>query len=222
MANFASTNLKAKKAVVLGDNSSDYAMGLAKNFEETFQGEVVAKENYTKGDTDFNAVLTNIKGKDFDVMFVPGYYEEASLIIKQARALGIKQPILGADGFDSPELKNVAGADALNDIYFSAHYSTLSKEEKSQAFMKAFKAEYNKDPNAFSALAYDCVYMLKDAMERAESLNSEKIKEALEATKDFGGVTGTVSVDEKHNAIKSASVVRLVNGDQKESTVVNP
>lgn len=222
MANFASQNLKAQKAVILGDNSSDYALGLAKNFEEKFTGEIVSKESYTKGDKDFNAVLTNLKNKEFDVMFVPGYYEEVGLIIKQARALGMTQPIIGGDGFDSPELLNIAGADALSDVYFSSHYSVLNSDDKTKAFIDAFKAEYGREPNAFNALAYDSAYMLADALGRAESLSGEHVKQALEATSGFAGVTGTVSVDDKHNAIKSASVIKLEKGKQVESTIVQP
>jgi branched-chain amino acid transport system substrate-binding protein len=110
MANFALNNLKAKTAVIIKDNSSDYAKGLAENFKKTFEaagGKVVAEEGYVAKDKDFNAVLTKIKGQSFDVIFLPGYYEEAGLIIKQARDLGITAPVLGADGFDSQNWLNL-------------------------------------------------------------------------------------------------------------------
>jgi branched-chain amino acid transport system substrate-binding protein len=158
MANFASSNLGAKTAVIIQDNSSDYAKGLAKNFKSTFTeagGTIVAEEGYLAKDKDFNAILTSIRGKDFDVIFLPGYYQEAGLIIKQARDLGITAPILGADGFDSPVLLELAGPEALNNVYFSNHYSSLDQDPLVQDFIAAFKDKYGTEPNAFHALGYD-------------------------------------------------------------------
>ena len=155
MANFALKNLSKTKAVILMDSSNDYSKGLAESFTVAFTeggGTIVSQEAYVAGDTDFNAVLTKMKDMDFDVLFVPGYYEEAGLIIKQARVLGITVPVLGADGFDSPKLAELAGADAANDIYFSNHYSSLDESPVVQDFIKAFKTEYGVEPNAFNAL----------------------------------------------------------------------
>lgn len=138
MASFALNNLNAKNAVIIQDKSSDYAEGLAKNFTETFVaagGTIVAHEGYVSKDKDFNSILTSIKGKDFDVIFLPGYYQEAGLVIKQARGLGIDAPILGADGFDSPVLLELAGAEALNDVYFSNHYSSLDEDPLVKEFI---------------------------------------------------------------------------------------
>jgi branched-chain amino acid transport system substrate-binding protein len=225
MANFASENLSAKKAVIIMDSSSDYGKGLAKNFRDTFTssgGTIVAEEAYVKDDTDFNAILTKIKGMDFDVIYIPGYYNEAGLIIKQARAQGINIPILGADGFDSPVLVELAGAEALNDVYFTNHYSSLDKDPKVTAFIEAFKNKYGKEPDAFNALGYDLARFVADAIERAEKLTGESVKEALEATAGFESVTGTLSVDENHNPVKSIVVIELENGIQVSSVKVNP
>lgn len=215
MANFALENLSKKKAVVIMDSSSDYGKGLAENFVSTFMsggGEVVAQEAYVSGDTDFNAILTKIKDKDFDVIFIPGYYNEAGLIIKQARALGIDVPILGADGFDSPVLLELAGPDALNDVYYSNHYSSLDQDPKVVQFIKDFKAKYNKEPDAFAALGYDLAMFAADAISRASDLTGPAIKDALEATENFVGVTGSFSVDEYHNPVKAIVVIGLENG----------
>jgi branched-chain amino acid transport system substrate-binding protein len=225
MANFAADNLSAEKAVIIMDSSSDYGKGLAKNFKENFVaagGTIVAEEAYVAGDTDFNAILTKIKGIDFDVIYIPGYYNEAGLIIKQARAQGITAPVLGADGFDSPVLLELAGADALNDIYFTNHYSSLDKDPAVIKFIEDFKAKYNKEPDAFNALGYDLAKFVADAIGRAENLNGESIKNALEATENFVGVTGTLSVDENHNPVKSIVVIGLENGEQASSLKVNP
>ena len=225
MANFALNNLKARSAVIIMDSSSDYGKGLAKNFRETFTaggGTIVAEEAFVTGDTDFNAILTKIKGQSFDAIYIPGYYNEAGLIIKQARAQGINVPVLGADGFDSPVLLELAGADALNSVYFTNHYSSLDKDPAVVKFIEDFKAKYNKEPDAFNALGYDLAKFVADAIGRADALNGESVKKALEATKDFAGVTGTLSVDEKHNPVKSIVVIELENGAQVSSLKVNP
>ncbi|HEX2947092.1 MAG TPA: ABC transporter substrate-binding protein [Clostridia bacterium] len=221
MANFALKDLSKKKAVVIMDSSSDYGKGLAENFAKTFTaggGTIVAQEAYVAGDTDFNAIITKIKSQDFDVIFIPGYYNEAGLIIKQARAQGITVPVLGADGFDSPTLLELAGASALNDVYFSNHYSSLDQDPKVQQFIKDFKAKYNKEPDAFNALGYDLANFIADGIKRAEKVDGESIKNALAATKDFQGVTGSFSVDENHNPVKSIVVIGLKDG--KQATVV--
>jgi branched-chain amino acid transport system substrate-binding protein len=154
---------------------------------------------------------------DFDVIFVPGYYEEAGLIVKQARALGITVPVLGADGFDSPKLAELAGADAANDIYFSNHYSSLDESAVVQDFIKAFKEKYNVDPNAFNALGFDLAKFTCDGIGRASEMTGESVKEALAATTDFEGVTGTFSVGEDHNAIKALVVIEMQGGEQVSS-----
>ena len=223
MAKFAKNTLNATKAVVLGDSSSDYAKGLRENFVTTFKslgGTIVGEESYISGDKDFNAALTKIAQMDLDVLYVPGYYSEAGLIIKQARALGIDCPVIGGDGFDSPSLLEVAGASALNDVYFTTAYTTVTTDPVILDFVAAYKAEYNKEPDMFAALSYDATSLIIDAATRANSYEQAKIQEALVATKDFKGVTGSISFDDKHNAIKSVLVVELVDGVQTNSVEV--
>ena len=224
MAKFAANNLNATKAVVIADNSSDYGKGLAKAFIETFTeggGTIVSEESYVAKDTDFSATITKLTGMDFDVIFIPGYYEEVGLIIKTARAQGIDCPILGADGFDSPELINLAGADALNNVYFCNHYSSLSEDPTVTSFIEAFKAEYNAEPDAFNALGYDLAKFVCDAIGRADELTGEAVKTALENTENFTGVTGSFTIDECHNPVKSLVVISLENGVQASATNVS-
>ncbi len=225
MANFAANNLSAKKAVIIKDTSSDYGKGLAENFRATFEGlggQIVAEEGYVGKDKDFNAILTNVKGKDFDVIFIPGYYQEAGLIIKQARDLGIDAPVLGADGFDSPVLLELAGAEALNDVYYSNHYSSLDEDPLVKEFIAAYKEKKGTEPNAFNALGYDLGKFIADAIERAGEADPVKVKDALASTKGFVGVTGTFDMGEDHNPIKSAVVIGLENGAQGTSVKVEP
>lgn len=225
MANFALNNMNAKKVVIYKDKSSDYGEGLAASFREAFEaagGTIVAEEGYVKNDKDFKAVLTSIKGKEFDAIFIPGYYQEAGLIIKQARELDINAPILGADGFDSPVLLELAGAAALTNVYFSNHYSSLDQDPMVQDFITAFKEKTGEEPNAFHALGYDLGKFIADAIQRAGSTDPVAIRDALEATKNFSGVTGSFSIDENHNPVKAIVVIGLENGVQTSSVKVNP
>ncbi len=212
MAKFAGEDLGAKKAAMLIDNSSDYSKGLADSFKKNYTGEIVAEEAYKSEDTDFKAVLTNIKAKNPDVLFVPGYYEEVGLIIKQARELGLDVPVLGGDGYDSPKLIELAGKDALNKVYYTNHYSSQDTSEEVTKFRDAFKAKYNKEPDAFNALGYDLGYLAADAIKRAGKAEPEAIKEALAATKDFKAVTGNLSMDEKHNPVKVITILEVKDG----------
>jgi len=225
-ANFAADDLKVKTAAVYADNSSDYAKGLAAAFKETFTaagGTIVAEEAYVGKDTDFRATLTNIKSANPEFVFIPGYYEEVGLIVKQAREMGITVPLMGADGWDSPKLVELAGAEALNNTFITNHYSSEDPDEKIQQFVTAFKSKNNdKSPDAFNALGYDAVYMLADAINRAGDIDPVKVKDALAQTKDLSLITGTVSIDENHNPIKSATVLEYKDGKQTFKTKVNP
>jgi len=225
-ANFASGEIGAKNVAIFGDNASDYAKGLAKSFKDTISkngGKVVKEEAYVAKDTDFRTQLTNIKSANPDFIFIPGYYEEVGLIVKQAREMGITVPLMGADGWDSPTLIDLAGADALNNTYITNHYSAEDPDQKIQDFVKSFKAANgDKAPDAFNALGYDSIYYIADAIKRAGSTDGEAIKNALAETKDLSLVTGTFSVDENHNPIKTATVLEFKDGKQVFNSKVNP
>ncbi|MCP1092489.1 ABC transporter substrate-binding protein [Bacillaceae bacterium OS4b] len=225
-ANFATKEIKAKSAAIYIDSASDYSKGLAAAFKEQFEkngGKVVAEEAYIAKDTDFRSTLTRLKSAKPDFIFLPGYYEEAGLIVKQARETGLDVPFMGGDGWDSPKLVEIAGAKALNDTFITNHYSSGDPDEKIQNFVSAFKAKYkDKSPDAFNALGYDTGYFLADAIKRAGSADSEKIKEALEKTADLELVTGTFTLDEKHNPIKSATILEFKEGKQVFNTKINP
>ncbi|WJE46178.1 ABC transporter substrate-binding protein [Peribacillus frigoritolerans] len=225
-ANFAAKEIKAKSAAIYIDSSSDYSKGLAAAFKEQFEkngGKVVAEEAYIAKDTDFRSTLTRLKSAKPDFIFLPGYYEEAGLIVKQARETGLDVPFMGGDGWDSPKLVEIAGAKALNNTFITNHYSSGDPDKKIQNFVSAFKAKYkDKSPDAFNALGYDTGYFLADAIKRAGSADSEKIKEALEKTADLELVTGTFTLDEKHNPIKSATILEFKEGKQEFNTKINP
>lgn len=223
---FSAETLGAKKAAVLYDVGNDYSVGLEENFKTSFEangGQVVAVESYSTGDKDFNAQLTKIKNAGPDVVYLPDYYGTVALIAKQLRAQGINTPIVGADGWDG--LTSNAGDEVLNG-YYSNHYASDSTAPAVQTFVKAFKTKYNKEPNSFAALGYDCVYMLRDAIVKAGETDSAAVRDALEATNgDY--VTGHLTFDAKHNPVKSAVMLEIVKGtDGKLTTAykstVNP
>lgn len=223
MAKFAYENLGGQTAVIIQDNSSDYATGLAAAFNTEYAalgGTVAATEGFTAGDTDFNSILTRLRGQSFDVIYLPGYYSEAGLIIRQARELGITAPILGADGFDSPTLLELAGAAPLNDVYFTNHYSSIDEDPAVAEFITAFEEANGEQPNAFHALGYDLGKFVADAVARASARTGEAVKVAMEETKGFTGVTGTFDMDENHNPVKSIVVIGLKDGEQATSEKV--
>lgn len=222
LANFAQNDLGAEKAIILQDNSTDYAVGLSDAFRSVFKGEVVDELNFSDGDTDFNAILTNIRDKDFDVIFIPGYYEEAGLLIKQAREMGIDQPILGPDGFANSTLVELASAQNVNDVYYTGHFTPNSEEPAVKEFMAAFEEEYGVEADSFAALAYDAANLVLQAIETAGTVDSDAITEAIATTTDFSGVTGTFSLDENHNPVKSTFVIEMQNGEEAGNTVVSP
>ncbi len=222
MAKFAYDDLGKRKAVIYSDSANDYAKGLAESFKDYFVslgGEIVSEENYVQGDTDFNAVLSNLANTDFDVLYVPGYYGEVGLIVKQARAAGLDQPILGADGMDSPKLAELAGTTALNDVYFSTAYTTVNASQELLDFIEAYKAEYNEEPDMFSVLAYDATNLALQALETAGA-TGEKLNEAIKNI-EFTGLTGSFTFDETHTPIKDVLVVELVDGVQENTIKVN-
>lgn len=221
LSKYVTDNLKAKKVVLYYDNSSDYAKGIAKAFQEEYKGEIVATETFASKDTDFQAALTKFKGKDFDALVVPGYYTEAGKIVNQARGIGIDKPIVGGDGFNSEEFISQATPAAATNVFYVSGYSTSGDmTAKAKKFLEAYKAKYNEEPSMFSALAYDSVYMVAEASKGAK--NSVDIKENLAKLKDFEGVTGSITMDKNHNPVKSALMIGLKDGKVDTVETVKP
>lgn len=222
LAQFADEELNADKVAILMDNSSDFSIGLVEYFEETFAGEVVAKENFTAGQTDFNATLTSLKELDFDVLLVTGYYEEGGPIVRQAREMNLNQPILAPDGFGSQALVDLAGPENLNDVFYTTQFTALNENELVNDFVQNYTEMFGSEPDMFAAMAYDAAYVMRDAMERAGSESRQAINEALGETENFEGVTGTFSYDEMHNPSKSVTILELQKGEEVDTYVVDP
>jgi branched-chain amino acid transport system substrate-binding protein len=214
MARFAMNSLGKKRAAILTDVKQDYSVGLDDAFKNTYTfngGIIVSEQSYSSGDKDFHAALTSIKGANPDVIFVPGYYTEVSLIVRQARELGIDCPILGGDGWDSPELTK-GNEQQFNNTFFSNHFSTEDPDTTVQSFIKKYQDEYHAVPDAMAALGYDAARILVDAMRRAGSTDSTKLKNAIASTKNFPGVTGSITIDKYRNASKPITIIKIVDG----------
>ena len=225
MANFATNTIKAKTAVIYVDQSSDYSKGLKQSFEAAFVkngGKIISTEAFLQKDQDFKATLTKIKGLNPDTIFIPAYYEEVGKIVKQARELGMTVPMLGTDGWDDPKVVEIAGAKALDNTFFSNHYSSQDTDPAVVKFVAAYKKEYNQEPSALAALGYDSGLMIADAIKRANSTEGAKIAEALAKTKDLRVSTGILTIDAQHNPVKSAVVIEMKGGKQTFKTKVNP
>lgn len=224
MAKFAWEKLAAKKVAILRDVKSDYSVGLANFFAKMFNelgGEIVIDQSYQSGEKDFKAQLTQIRSKKPDAIFIPGYYTEVGLIAQQAKQLGIQVPLMGGDGWDSSKLHEI-GKDAINGQYFSNHYTTESTDPVVQDFIKNYKAKYNKVPDGLAALGYDAAKILVAAMERTSELTPKAIRDEIAKTKDFGGVTGKISINEQRNAVKPAVVVKIDGAVNRYVTTIMP
>ncbi len=211
MAKFAFNTLHAKTAAIMLDFNAPYSRGLTEFFEASFKklgGTIVDKQSYTQGDRDYKGQLTKIRSLNPDVIYVPGYYGEVGVISKQAKQLNIKAPMLGGDGWDSTQLWDLGG-DSLNGDYISNHYSVDDPSPAIQKFVADYKARNGEVPDALAALGYDAMRVLADAITRAGTTEGPKLKDAINATKDFVGVTGTISLDKDRNAVKPAVVLKL-------------
>jgi branched-chain amino acid transport system substrate-binding protein len=224
MAKFAANTLKVKNVAILQDIKNDYSVGLTEVFNKNFQdlgGKIVGTESYSEGDSDFSAQLTSIKGKNPDAIFLPGYYTEVGLIARQARKLGINVPFLGGDGWESPKLVEIGG-DALNDCYYSNHYAVNDPAPVVRNFVSAYEKKYGAKPDAVAALAYDAVGLLAESIRKANSAEPQKIRDALADTKNYQGITGSITIDSKRNAMKPAVVLRVMNGKVEYVETIKP
>lgn len=198
-AEFVLNDLKGKNVYLLRDNSTEYTTLLAKYFDEAFTkggGTIVARDDYKSGDTSYTAQITKLKALSTkpDVLYVSAMPDDIGLIVKQMRQAGVTQPIVGGDGYDTPLLLSVGGK-AANDTYYSTHaYMATDSTDAIKKFYTDYKAAYGTDPeNAFAALGYDTVGLIADAIKRAGSEDPAKIRDALAATKDFKGITGSIT-----------------------------
>jgi branched-chain amino acid transport system substrate-binding protein len=224
MAKFTKDTLKLRKVALLTSVSSAYSVGLAKYFKERFTadgGTVALEQRYSEGDKDFRAQITAIKAAGVEGLFVPGYYTEAALICRQSRDLGLTIPIFGGDGWESPELVEIGGK-AVEGTHFVTHYSPENKDVVVASFNERFKKRWGDVSDTLTGLGYDSIMMLADAIKRAGTTENARLRDALAATKNFKGVTGTITLDTQRNPTKSAVVLVVKDGKFQFVTSVAP
>ena len=223
-AKFAWEQKKFKNAAILLDQSQAYSVGLAEEFEKAFLkfgGTVSIKQQYNKGDQDFTARLTAIRGVNPDIIFVPGYYTDVANIAIQAKKLGITAPLLGGDGWDSAKLCEIAGK-SIEGSFYSNHASPDDPSPAFQNFVSKYKDEYGAPPDALGALGYDSGNLLFAAMKKAKSLGGRDLANAIGETKDFQGATGVITINDKRDAVKSAVILELKDGRPQYVSTVKP
>ena len=219
-----------KRVAVFTDVANDYSKGLAKSFKDVYPkggGQIASEESYREGDNDFKAQLTKMKGANVEAVFLPGYYTDVGKILRQARELGLNIPFFGGDGWDDPQtyinLSSIA-----NGCYFTNHYSADDKRPEVQDFIRKYGERYKnadgspKIPDAMAILGYDSARVLLDAIKRAGSADPKAIRDALAATKDFPGASGTITIDENRNAKKPIVIVELKDGRMTMADALAP
>ncbi|MDX9916819.1 MAG: ABC transporter substrate-binding protein [Gudongella sp.] len=228
MANYAFKDLGAKTAAIIQDVQQDYSVGLSKYFVDAFVAltgdpdSIVATVSYNTGDQDFTAQLTSVKGLNPDVIFAPGNYGESALLIKQARDLEMKTPMLGGDTWEAPEFLSIGG-DAVEGAVFSTHFTSEAPvTDVSTVFLADYEAKFGKQANAFAALGYDAYMVIIDAIERAGAADSASIQKELAKTTGFVGATGNITLDENGDAVKSAVINKVDGGKFIYLTTVEP
>ena len=245
VAQFAFQNLGLKKVAILKDLKSDYSAGLTEFFGDAFKklgGTIIAEQSYQAGDQDFSAQLTAIKAKHPDAIYIPGYYTEVGLIARKARELGITQPLLGSDGWESSQLLAIGG-ESMNGSYYSNHWALDMPNPRLQAFLKTYRDKYGgSDPDAIAGLAYDAANVLFGCLKKIaaddpatfKAFGSSKagtperkaaevkLRDLIAATKDYAGVTGTITLDANRNASKPLVVLEIKGGKKVFNTSINP
>ena len=224
MAKYAHEDLKFKRVAILKDVKSAYSVGLTEVFERKFTemgGKVAGIESYSKGDTDFRSQLTAIKKLKAEGIYIPGYYNDVGIIARQARELGIKVVLMGGDGWDSEKLFELGG-EAIEGSFVSNHYSPEDPSPQVQNFISKYKVKFSGVPDSLAALGYDAANVAIEAMKRAPDLSGPALRDELAKTKDFPGVAGTISMNERRDAVKPAVVLLVKDGKFKYVATVKP
>jgi branched-chain amino acid transport system substrate-binding protein len=225
LAKFVREQLKARRVGLLTASNSPYSVGLSRAFRDTFTaggGAIALEQKYQEGEKDFRAQLTALRAAAPDALVVTGYFTEAALICQQAQSFGLKLPILGGDGWQSPELM-VLGGRAVEGTYYSTHFSPEDTAAAVQDFVRRFRAKFGGEtPASGCALAYDALTIVADAIERAGTTDGAKVREALASTKDFRGVTGRTTIDSQRNARKTAVILVVRDGTPRFLQSVSP
>ena len=224
LASFVRTQLKLDNAAILVDRKNDYSVGLANVFRREFEaagGKIALEQSYSGGDTEFRPQLTTIRAARPQVLFIPGFYTDVGQIAIQARDLGIDVPLVGGDGWDSPVVIEIGGK-AVEGSYFSDHYFVGDTRPVVQTFVAEYRKRYNRNPEANAALGYDALKIFAQAMGRAGSTDRKAIRDQIAATKDYQGVSGTISMGADRNPVKPVAMIKIENGQMNFAGWITP
>ena len=224
LAAFAKNSLKLDNAAILVDKKTDYSIGLAKFFRKEYEalgGKIVVEQSYSGGDTEFRPQLTAIKTVKPKMVFIPGFYTEVGQIAIQARDLGITVPLVGGDGWDSPTVIEIGGK-SIDGSYFSDHYFVGDPTPRVQDFVKKIRDRYGKNPDANAALGYDSMHILARSMKQAGSLDRKAIRDQIAGTREYPGVSGTITMGPDRNPIKPVAMIKIEHGEMTFAEWVKP
>lgn len=227
-ATYAYETLGFRKAAVLMDMTSDYAVGLSSFFTRDFKklgGEIVATLKYSSGDQDFTAQLTELIAKKPDIVFMPAYFAEGAIIMKQARELGAKFRLMGADAMDNPDTLKLGGKAAEGFLHTTFPYDPAMPNMSAEAkrFTEAWKAAYpDKETNVNGALGYNTYFLILDAIKRANSSDPKAIAKALAETKDLPTALGLLSINKTHDAEMPVGIIEYKDGKRVYVGEVTP
>ncbi|MBA5728907.1 ABC transporter substrate-binding protein [Aerococcaceae bacterium INB8] len=222
-ARYAMDELSATNAAVITDQSNDYSVGLADPFKAEFEalgGTITEELFYNAGEQDFMGLLTSLAALDFDVLYIPGFFSEGGIIVRQAREMGLMQPILSGHGFASDTLLEIAGPQNVTELYITSHFHTGSENPGAQEYVAKFEERYGESPDTFDALSYDAAHLIFQAIEEAGTDDPEAIRESMENIQ-FEGITGAFQYDEYHNAVETAPMLHYIDGEVAEVFEVN-
>lgn len=217
MGAFIANNLNLQRAAILYNASDNYSQGLTDAFVARCEAEgieIVAKENYSDGDKDFKTQLTRIAAADPEVLYVPNYYNDNIMIVRQAKQVGLDVAFLGGDGWDGVLSENVIGTEKndADGAYFTNHYAPDDPNDSLQSFLSAYREAYDMEAVSFAALGYDAARMMMQAIEEAGSTDSQAIIDAMKNI-EFEGITGNIIFDDNNNPIKTVSIILIENGE---------
>jgi branched-chain amino acid transport system substrate-binding protein len=225
LARYVVQEMHIKRAAILTDVKTDYSTGLTATIEKTFAalgGQMVAHASYSNGDSDFRSQLTSIKQANPDIIFLPGYYTDVGQIAIQARDLGMKQIFIGGDGWVSPKLIEIGGK-ALEGCLYADHYFYADPSPVVRNFVQSYKDRYGAVPDGMAALAYDAARVMADALRRAKKLDGPSVRDAIQETKGFPGVTGTITIGPDRNAVGKKMIIEEVkNGQPTLKAIIQP
>ncbi|MDR2528423.1 MAG: ABC transporter substrate-binding protein [Synergistaceae bacterium] len=224
MAKYAYENMKTRKAAILYNNGNDFSKGLTESFTKEYQalgGAIVIVEAYGGADIrDFNAQLNNIKASDAEALYMPNEYYVTGLQMNQARRAGIKLPLIGGDGWDTPDIVEVA-AGAEEGASYTAAFSHEATTPEAKAFVKAYNDAYGQNPNSNAVLAYEATAIVFKAIEAAGTTDGPKIRDAIAATK-LSLPSGVIQFDADRNPQKAAVILQFQKGASRYVTTVQP